>query len=269
MLEIWVSRSMRSTTISTVGFLSAGCRRSFRAAKSISSDLPEPWKCQIRPFFGCPATHALDDLVRAVVLLVAGDDLDAALLLVGGEGGEVGQEVEQRRAAAASRRPPCSICCRAEASGLGLDAPRPPELDRQADGAVAELLALGGDGEHVGHEQLGDVALVVVVDLERPVEPALARAHGRLGLDHDQRDAVDEQHQVGALLGGAGAEGVLGGDDVLVLARGRRSRSGGSVTCSPFSPKGIDRSPVSQAVNSSLALTRPSLRTPMTMARSL
>ena len=31
------------------------------------------------------------------------------------------------------------------------------------------------------------------------------------------------------------------------------------VTCSPFSPKGIDRSPVSQAANSSLALTRPSL----------
>ncbi len=37
---------------------------------------------------------ALDDLVRALVLLVAGDDLDPALLLVGRVGGEVGQEVE-------------------------------------------------------------------------------------------------------------------------------------------------------------------------------
>ena len=40
------------------------------------------------------------------------------------------------------------------------------------------------------------------------------------------------------------------------------------VTCSPFSPKGIDFSPVSQAANSSLALTRPSLRTPIMIARS-
>ena len=31
------------------------------------------------------------------------------------------------------------------------------------------------------------------------------------------------------------------------------------MTCSPFGPKGIERSPRSQAVNSSLALTRPSL----------
>ena len=58
-----MSRSMRSTTISTVGFLSAGCRRSLRAAKSISSDLPEPWKCQIRPLRGWPAT------TRSTILL--------------------------------------------------------------------------------------------------------------------------------------------------------------------------------------------------------
>ena len=34
------------------------------------------------------------------------------------------------------------------------------------------------------------------------------------------------------------------------------------MTCSPFAPNGIDRSPVSQAANSSFALTSPSLRTP-------
>ena len=53
--------------------------------------------------------------------------------------------------------------------------------------------------------------------LERPVEPALARTNRRLRLDHDQRDAVDEQHEVGALLGRPGAEGELRRDDVLVL----------------------------------------------------
>ena len=49
---ICVSRSMRSTTMMTVGLPSFGCIRSFCAAKTISSDLPLPWKCQIRPFFG-------------------------------------------------------------------------------------------------------------------------------------------------------------------------------------------------------------------------
>ena len=34
-----------------------------RAAKTISSDLPEPWKCQIRPLRGCPAT------TRSTILL--------------------------------------------------------------------------------------------------------------------------------------------------------------------------------------------------------
>ena len=49
---ICVSRSIRSTTIITVGLPSFGCIRSFCAAKTMSSDLPLPWKCQIRPFFG-------------------------------------------------------------------------------------------------------------------------------------------------------------------------------------------------------------------------
>ena len=49
---IWLSRSMRSTTISTVGFFKPACMRSFCAANTISSDLPEPWKCQIKPFLG-------------------------------------------------------------------------------------------------------------------------------------------------------------------------------------------------------------------------
>ncbi len=53
---ICVSRSMRSTTIITVGLPSCGCSRSFCAAKTISSDLPLPWKCQISPFLGSPFT---------------------------------------------------------------------------------------------------------------------------------------------------------------------------------------------------------------------
>ena len=147
---------------------------------------------------------ALDDLVRRLVLLVAGDDLDPALLLVGGEGGEVARAGRARRCGRSIDVDRLLEPAAAPAvSAVGLDAPRPPELDRQPDRAVAELLALGGEREDVGHEELRHVLLVVVVHLERAVEPALARADGRLRLDHDQRDAVDQQHEVGPLLGRA------------------------------------------------------------------
>ena len=53
--------------------------------------------------------------------------------------------------------------------------------------------------------------------LQRPVQPALAGADRGLRLDEHQRHAVDEQDEVGSLLGLAGAKGVLLGDDVLVL----------------------------------------------------
>ena len=53
--------------------------------------------------------------------------------------------------------------------------------------------------------------------LQRGVQPALAGAHRRLGLDEHQGHAVDQQHQVGALLGLAGAHGELLGEDKAVF----------------------------------------------------
>ena len=79
-----------------------------------------------------------------------------------------------------------------------------------------ELFAFGGNGKQVGHEELRYVALVVLVQLEGRIEPALAGANGRLRLDHYQGYAVDEQHEVGPLLGASGAVGGLRRDDVLV-----------------------------------------------------
>ena len=52
--------------------------------------------------------------------------------------------------------------------------------------------------------------------LDGSVEPALAGPHGGLRLDHHQRDAIDEQHEVGPLFGGARSAGILRRDDVLV-----------------------------------------------------
>ena len=69
------------------------------------------------------------------------------------------------------------------------------------------------------------VALVVVVDLERAVEPSVTA--GRTGVfastDH-QRDAVDAQHEVEALLDRPLAEGDLRGDDEVFRLGMRRSR---------------------------------------------
>ena len=167
------------------------------------------------PLLRVAGDDALDDLVRGLVLLMAGDDLDTALLLVRGVRGEAGQEVQddvrpQHRIDGlfdALQRRRFAVC---------LDPPGSPQVHRQTDGAIAELLALGGDRDDVRDEQLGDVAFVVVVDLNRRVEPALARPDGRLRLDHDERNAVDQQHEISALLAGTSAARELRGDDVLV-----------------------------------------------------
>ena len=93
---IWVSRSMRSTTIRIVGLVSSAIARSFSAVNTISSDLPEPWKCQIRPCLILPEQHPLDDQVGRLELLEARDDLDLAVLLVRRVEREEPQEVQHR-----------------------------------------------------------------------------------------------------------------------------------------------------------------------------
>jgi hypothetical protein len=81
-----------------------------------------------------------DDLVDAVHLLIAGDDLDAVLALLRGKGGEAAQHIQHHR--------------RTQHRGRGLFhsihrlrpvtvAPRAPQVDRHPDRAVAELFALG------------------------------------------------------------------------------------------------------------------------------
>ena len=63
-----------------------------------------------------PGHDALDDLVGALVLLVAGDDLDPALLLVRGVGGEVGEQVEQDMRPQHRASTALATCCRAGVS---------------------------------------------------------------------------------------------------------------------------------------------------------
>ena len=59
------------------------------------------------------------------------------------------------------------------------------------------------------------------MDLQRAIYPTDGIAHRGFGLDEDEGKAVDQQHHVGAALGGPGAEDVLGGEQVLVVVIGR------------------------------------------------
>ena len=186
--------------------------------------MPDPWKCQISPLRGKPARTALHDLVGALVLLVVADDFETApfdsaqdtFLLVGGEEGEVGQDVEHHAGTQQGLgdlldvdQPPGSEC-------LGRP-PGSPFIDRGVDGPIAQVFALGGYVEDVGREEFGDETLVIVVDLFGAIEPTDGLAHGGFGLHQHQGEAVNEEHQVGATFDAPGSKRILGGHDVLVL----------------------------------------------------
>lgn len=101
--------------------------------------------------------------------------------------------------------------------------------------------------------------------LNGSVEPALAGPHRRLGLDQDQRNAVDQQHQIGALFRLARPDGeLLGDDEAVLLDLVEVDQADGDVFA--IRAEGHQRSPSSHAAIS-FAFTRPSDRAPMTMAR--
>ena len=163
--------------------------------------------------------HPLDDQVGRLELLEPGDDLDLAVLLVGGVDREEPQELQhcRRLEDALDRLLDGDQADLRRSVVVGrLLAPRTPQLDRHADRAVAEVLALGGEREHVGHEELRHALLVVVVDLRSTVDPRVRRPNRRLRLTHHQREAVAPQHQVEALLDPSLLEGDLGRDHPLV-----------------------------------------------------
>ena len=201
-----------------------------------------PLKMPDQPFLGRAGQHALHDAVGPIVLLIAADDLEPALLLVRGKEREVGEDVEQhvgpqQRRHAALQFGETAACipgtpqrnvvlhrtfCGVPGTYLPTTRlflpPRPPQLHRHVDRPVAQVFALGRHAEDIAGEEFRHEALVVVVHLERAVHPTDRVAHRRLGLDEHQREAVDQQDEIGAALGRPGAEDVLRGDDILVLA---------------------------------------------------
>ena len=82
---IWVSRSMRSTTIITVGLPSLRVQPQLLRGEDHQQRLAAALEMPDQALLRVALDHAVDDLVGGVVLLVAADDLDAPVLLVGGE----------------------------------------------------------------------------------------------------------------------------------------------------------------------------------------
>ena len=199
----------------TVGFPSAGCSRSLRGGEQHQQRLAGALEVPDQPLLGMAGDDPIDDAVRCLHLLVAGDDLGAPLALARGVGRVAAQQVQNRVWAQHRRDGPLDsfegrqVC-------VVVGPPGSPEIDRQANGPVSQVLPFGGDRAEVRHEQLGHVALVVVADLRRAVEPALARPYRRLRLDDDQRKAVHQQHEIRAALVRTRSDGVLGADDILV-----------------------------------------------------
>ncbi len=97
--------------------------------------LARPLKVPDQPLARRALDHTLHDLVGGVVLLVAADDLEAALLLVGGEEGEVCQDIQDDVRAQQGLNRLADV---AQAGGrqIFVCAPGTPQFDRHADSAV-------------------------------------------------------------------------------------------------------------------------------------
>ena len=201
------------------GILQAGMHAQLLRGKDHQQRFARTLEVPDQALPGIARQHALDDLVGRFKLLVAADDLDALLFLVGGEQGEAAEDVQHHMWAQHAFSGQFERLQRVVLTivTVAIQIPRPPILNRQADGPVVVSLAFGRHREHVADEELRHELLVVVVHLHRAIDPTDALLDRRLGLDQYQRQTIHQQHQIGAALGGACAVDVLLGDDVLVL----------------------------------------------------
>ena len=149
-------RSSRSRTMRMVGASRSCCWRRRAAANAMSSVLPEPWWCHTRPCRSVRVADAGDDGLDGLDLRVARDDLDRVaagggraprVQGVGPDDVEQHLGAEQQFHRAQDRGEP------GERQLVGRPRPRQPHLGGLAHGAVAELLALGGEREDVGRRR--------------------------------------------------------------------------------------------------------------------
>ena len=167
---------------------------------------------------GIALNHAGHHQVSALVLLIAADDLDAPVLLVGGEQGEVLQDVQHHMGA--QHGTDGTLHVRKRPLGLILAiVPRPPDIDGHTHRSITIALALGGKGKDIGHEHLRHALFVAIMDVAGPVYPGHRRADRCLGLADHQRDAVDQHDDIEAAAAFLDRVDPLVGDHVLVVGK--------------------------------------------------
>ncbi len=182
--------------------------------------------------------RAIYQVVDRLKLLVTGDFLDG-LAAFGLEYDEVLQEVEQVAGFQAQqildrdfqrvigvigfRRVPPAFLFRVAGP------PRPPAIEVLGDvvlagvveqhGAVAEFLLVRRHAKHVGGQQQRRLTLVAVQLLDG-FSPVFATGEIAFVFGDDQRDAVDQQHRVGAALSRTLHPVLMGGGEVVEVLLG-------------------------------------------------
>ena len=142
--------------------------------------------------------RALHDRVRPLELLIPGDDLDeTGPLLVRLVEGKVPIHVENHRRRD-KRHEAVAHVVQGSLLAQAIAEPRPPLVERRGKSAIAKLLALGGDVEHVRDKRVRH-ALLVVEDVARRYSPVDRRTHRALGLAHHHQEPVDVEDEVETL----------------------------------------------------------------------
>ena len=161
--------------------------------------------------------YAVDDQVRALILLIAAHDFDLAVVLIGGEERKVPEQIEDNLVTEHAGK--AALYLEEIALFMGnTGIPRPPERHRRTDGAIAIALAVRGEVEDIGHKHLRD-GFLIFQDVLRAVHPADGGAHRGLHLANGDREAVDQQHDVQTLAAMRLRIYPLVGDDKLIVVR--------------------------------------------------
>lgn len=122
-----------------------------------------------QPLPGVAGDDPIDDAVRCLHLLVAGDDLGAPPALARGVRRVAAQQV-QNRVWAQHRRDGQLDSFEGRHVCVVVGPPGSPEIDRQANRSVSQVLSFGGDRAEVRHDQLRHIALGAPNREERPLK---------------------------------------------------------------------------------------------------
>ena len=240
---ICVSRSMRSTTMSTVGLPELGVQPQLLRGEDHEQRLAAALEMPDQALLRIALHHALDDLVGGVVLLVAADDLDLAVLLVGGE-----QVKFCRMSSTTSGR---SMLATAALTSLQLAvrlvlvvAPGRPQLDAACGSSRSgSSLPSVAKEKTFGTNIAGTLLLVVSLIWNAPSNHVTALRVGVFASPMTSGRPLTQQRPRRSASRRPRLERPLVGDDERRCCSASSESTSRTGTCSPFGPNGIVCSP--------------------------